>query len=112
MQPTVEKIGDVTVVTVNVDQLDAGNADDFRQQMAPVLEGCRKLVLDLSRVRFMDSRGCGSILSCLKRLSEAHGDLKICHVNQFVRTVFDLIRLHKVCDILGTREEAVKAFQA
>jgi hypothetical protein len=28
-----------------------------------------------------------------------------------VRTVFDVIRLHRICEILGTREEAVKAFQ-
>jgi anti-sigma B factor antagonist len=112
MQPTVEKIGDVTVVTVNTEQLDAGNSEDFRQQMAPILEGCHKLVLDLSRVRFVDSRGCGAILSCLKRLAEVKGDLKICNVAKFVRTVFDLIRLHKICEITGTREEAIAAFKA
>jgi anti-sigma B factor antagonist len=111
MQTTLEKIGDVTVVAIHEEQLDAGNSDDFRQDLAPVLKDTRKLVLDLERVQFVDSRGCGAILSCLKQLSANGGDLKLCNVGRYVRTVFDLIRLHKICEILGTRDEAVRAFQ-
>jgi anti-sigma B factor antagonist len=110
MQLSTDKVGDVTVVTVNSPELDAGNADEFRRQMDPVLPGCRKLVLDLGRVQFVDSRGCGVILSGLKSLAQGGGDLKLCRVNPLVRTVFDLMRLHRICEILGTRDEAVKAF--
>ncbi len=111
MQTSVEQIGDVKVVAINEEQFDAGNADDFRQEMAPILKDSRKLVLDLARVRFVDSRGCGAILSCLKQLSANHGDLKLCNVSPYVRTVFDLIRLHRICEILPTRDAAVKAFE-
>jgi anti-sigma B factor antagonist len=111
MQTALEQVGDVTVVTINEEQLDAGNADDFRQDMAPVVKDCKKLVLDMARVRFVDSRGCGAILSCLKQLSGNHGDLKLCNVNPYVRTVFDLIRLHRICEILPTRDAAVRAFE-
>jgi anti-sigma B factor antagonist len=108
---TLEHSGDVTVVGLNVEQLDASNADDFRQQMVPVLAGSRKLVLDLGRVQFADSRGCGAILSCLKHVAAAGGDLKLCRVTRPVRTVFELIRLHRLCEIVGTPEEAVQAFR-
>jgi anti-sigma B factor antagonist len=111
MEPEVEKVGDVAIVTVHLEQLDASNADEFRRDMAPVLENCHKLVLDLSRVQFVDSRGCGAILSCLKQLSERGGDLKICCVVRPVRMVFELIRLHRICEIVATRDEAVRAFQ-
>ncbi len=109
---TAEQIGDVTVVAVNADQFDASNADDFKLLIAPALEGCHKLVLDLARVQFVDSRGCGVILSCLRRLTEAGGDLKLCGVGKPVRTVFELVRMHRVCQILPTRDEAVRAFAA
>ena len=111
MQPTIETIGDVTIVAVNVKELDANNADVFRRALAPVLKDCRKLVLDLEQVQFVDSRGCGAILSCLKQISPAGGDLKLCQVNRPVRMVFDLIRMHSICEIVNTREEAVQAFR-
>jgi anti-sigma B factor antagonist len=110
MQPSVETIGDVTVVLTNLEQLDAANADDFRRDMSPILQNCRKLVLDLTGVQFADSRGCGAILSCLKQVSSVGGDLKLCQVSRPVRMVFELIRLHRVCEILATKEQAVQAF--
>jgi anti-sigma B factor antagonist len=111
MKLVVEKIGDVTIVAVNVDELDGGNADDFRREIAPVLKDCRKLVLDLDRLQFVDSRGCGAILSCLKQVSTAGGDLKLCRATPPVRMVFDLIRMERICQIVNTREGAVQAFQ-
>jgi len=110
MQLSVEKHEGVAVVTVNAEDLDVSNADDFRREMAPVLAESSKVVLDLGRIRFVDSRGCGVILSCLKHVTEAGGDLRLCRVNKAVRTVFELIRLHRICDILNTQEDAIRAF--
>ena len=112
MALSVERIGDVTVATLTVAQFDAGYADEFKREVAPALKGTLKLVLDLSSVEFIDSRACGGILSCLKRLNEAGGELKLCGASAFVRSVFELIRLHRVCEILATREDAVRAFAA
>ncbi len=111
MNLIVEQFGDVAVATVTEEQLDASNASDFKLEMEPVLRDFTKVVLDLGRVQFVDSRGCGMILSCLKNLTERKGDLKICSVTRPVRTVFDLVRLHRICDILDTKEQAVAAFQ-
>lgn len=110
MEAVIEKIGDVAVVALLAEQLDVSNADDFRSEMAPLLAECHKLVLDLGRVQFVDSRGCGAIISCLKHVSAAGGDLKLCQVARPVRTVFELIRLHRICEIFTTRDEAVRAF--
>jgi anti-sigma B factor antagonist len=110
MVTDVEHVGEITVATVSTDYLDAGNSDDFRHELAPVLKDCRVLILDLRRVQFVDSRGCGAILSCLKQVAANGGDLKLCHVSPQVRTVFDLIRLHRICAIHDTREEALQAF--
>ena len=111
MQLSVDRVGDVCAVTINEDQLDAGNSDDFRQEMAQVVKDCRKLVIDFSCVEFVDSRGCGAILSCLKQLSINGGDLKLCNVNKSVRVVFELIRLHRICEIVDSKDDAVRAFE-
>jgi anti-sigma B factor antagonist len=111
MPLTVDKVEDVAVVTLNVEEFDAGNADDFKQEIGGVLQGCSRIVLDLNRVRFVDSSGCGAILSCLKQAISAGGDVKLCRVQRPVRTTFELIRLHRICEIFDTREEAVRAFR-
>jgi anti-anti-sigma factor len=111
MQTEVEQVGDVTVVVVNAQELDAGNDQDFKQALAPVLKDCRKMVVDLGRVQFVDSRGCGAILSCLKQVRANGGDLKLCGITKYVRSTFNLMRFHRLCDLLDTREEAIKAFQ-
>jgi len=36
MQTEVEQVGDVTVVAINAQELDAGNDQDFRQALAPL----------------------------------------------------------------------------
>ena len=111
MELAVEKVGDVAVVEIPVDELDASNTGELKHDIAPVLEANTKLVIDLSRLRFVDSSGLGAILSCLRQLSSKGGDLKLSGMQKQVRAVFELVRMHRIFDIYGTREEAVRAFQ-
>ena len=111
MHFTVEMFGDVTVTAVPVDELDASNAAEFKRDVAPLLEANTRLVLDLSRLRFVDSSGLGAFISCLRKLNAKGGDLKLYGMSKQVRAVFELVRMHRVFDIVSTREEAVGAFQ-
>ena len=110
MQITSETVGDVAVAAIPVEELDAGNAAEFKRDIAPVLDANAKLVLDLSRVRFVDSSGLGAFISCLRKLNAKGGDLKLSGMSKQVRAVFELVRMHRVFDICATSEEAVRAF--
>ncbi|MEK6233427.1 MAG: STAS domain-containing protein [Planctomycetales bacterium] len=110
MHANVENIGSAAVVHLTADQLEIDNVDAFKQAMTPIIRENKQVVLDMGRFQFVDSAGCGAIISCLKQLREAGGDLKLCRVNDYVRTVFDVIRLHHLCEILDSKEEAVQAF--
>lgn len=111
MQFETEKIGDVVVVKVQTEVLDAANAKEFRADITPILEADAKIVFDMSPVNFLDSSGCGTILSCLRQLNSAGGDLKMFGLQQSVRTLFELIRLHRIIDIFNSRDEAVNAYR-
>jgi anti-sigma B factor antagonist len=111
MEIAVDNIDSVAVATVPVDELDASNAAEFKRDMAPVLQANSRLVLDLSRMRFVDSSGLGAMLSCLRQLSAKSGDLKLCGMSKQVRGLFELVRMHRIFDIYGTKEEAVHAFK-
>jgi anti-sigma B factor antagonist len=110
MEITVDKIGDVAVAVIPVEELDASNAGDFKRDMTPLLEAHTKLVIDLGRLRFVDSSGLGAFISCLRKLNGKGGDLKLCGMSKQVRAVFELVRMHRIFEIFGTREEAARAF--
>jgi len=112
MEIPVVRIDSVAVASIPIDELDAGNAGEFKRDMAPVLQANAKVVLDLERLRFVDSSGLGAMLSCLRQLSAKGGDLKLCGMSNQVRALFEIVRMHRIFDIYGTRDEAVKAFQA
>jgi anti-sigma B factor antagonist len=111
MKLTVQTLGDVAVVVLEVEELDAGNTPGCKGAIAPLLEANAKVVLDLSRVRFVDSSGLGFFLSCLRKLMARGGDLKLCGMSKQVRAVFELVRIHRILEIHKTREEAIRAFQ-
>jgi anti-sigma B factor antagonist len=110
MQLAIETAGTVAITAVPVEELDAGNVAEFKRGIAPVLEAQTNLVLDLSRLRFVDSSGLGAFISCLRKLNAKGGDLKLCGMSKQVRAVFELVRMHRVFDIFSTREDAVGAF--
>jgi anti-sigma B factor antagonist len=110
MEIHVDQVEGISVAVLGVDELDAGNSPEFKRDIAPVLQANTKLVLDLSRLRFVDSSGLGAILSCLRQISLRNGELKLCGLSRQVRAAFELVRMHRVFDIAPTREEAVHAF--
>jgi anti-sigma B factor antagonist len=110
MEIATETIGDVTVVVLPGEQLDAGNAKEFKRDVAPLLEPCRKVIFDLGELRFVDSSGLGAILSCLRQLNAKGGDLKLCAMTKPVRALFELVRMHKIFEIHTTKDEALRAF--
>jgi anti-sigma B factor antagonist len=112
MEITVDTRGEVAVVELLGEELDATTVGDFKRDIAPVLETHRQLVCDLSRLRFMDSSGLGVFISCLRKLNAKGGDVKLCGMASQVRAVFELTRMHRIFDIYGTTEEAVRAFRS
>jgi anti-sigma B factor antagonist len=110
MNLTIENINEVTVVSLHTDVLDANNAKDFKKEVTPTLEQANNVVFEMSEVKFVDSSGCGTLLSCLRQLKSANGELKLCGVHKTVRTLFELIRIHRIIEIYDTKEEAAHSF--
>jgi anti-sigma B factor antagonist len=105
-----ELVGDVAVVELLGESLDALGSDDVKAQLCGLAADHPKLVVDLHRVAFLDSSGCGALVTAQKRCHEAGGDLRVCRVTPQVKTVFDLARVSRVLSLFTTREAAVASF--
>jgi sigma-B regulation protein RsbU (phosphoserine phosphatase) len=111
MEMTVEKLGEVTIVRLPGEQLDASNAKDFKRDVASILSAASKVVFDLSQLRFVDSSGLGAMLSCLRQVNSAGGELKLCGLSKPVRALFELVRMHRIFDICDTKDDAIRILQ-
>jgi anti-sigma B factor antagonist len=110
MELRLEPAGEgVTVVTLPGDNLDAGNSQEFKNDIGPLLEKHRRVVFDMSELTFVDSSGCGALLSCLRKVQEAQGELLLCRVSRQVQDLFKVVRMDQVFRIFESREEAVEA---
>lgn len=106
-ESTIEQIGNLTVLGVPYDSLDADSADDFKSDMEPAIKDGARVVLDMSRVEFVNSAGLGSIVSSCKRLRAAGGELRISGLNKAIQALFELVRIHRLVDVYRTRDDAI-----
>jgi anti-sigma B factor antagonist len=105
----IETVGNVSVLTLSASFLDASNAPALKQRVATLVERSPRLVLDMARVDFVDSSGCGAILTCLRQVNAMGGKLAVCGVSRPVHALFELVRMNRILDVFDSREGAVKA---
>jgi anti-sigma B factor antagonist len=102
----------VAVIVPAARRLDAAVAPAFKQEVVEVVRnGEQCLVIDLSRVTFVDSSGLGALVSILKALG-GQGALAVCGVEGPVKALFQLTRMDKVFSMFPDRESAVGRLSA
>ena len=106
----IEFVGDVLIISFTFYHLDASNYKEHKREITLLIEEHEKVLLDVGQLTFIDSTGLGVIISLYKNLRARGGDLKLYNATTAVSTVFNIIRLHRVIDILNTREEVLQAF--
>ena len=103
-----EIVGRVLVAVPDEPRLDASISTAFKSQIVDwINKGRAHIVLDLSRVDFIDSSGLGVMISVLKS-TEKRGGLAICCVHDSVMSLFEITRTNRVFPIFDTREQALK----
>jgi len=107
MKLETEKIGQAMVLTPVARRLDASVALRFKEAVAAVIQqGETALILDFSRVDFIDSSCLGALISLLKSLS-GKGQLVLCSLNSNIKAMFSLTRMDRVFTLCGDRSEAL-----
>jgi anti-sigma B factor antagonist len=101
------KQGASIVIRLLETRLGADKAASFKETMAPYTQSeYKSVVLDISRVDFIDSSGLGAILSVLKRMRRG-SDLVIAGATDPVASMFKLTRMDRVFIMNKTADNAV-----
>ncbi len=97
------------LITIESENLDAGNSKEFKELIQPSLSNHGLVVLDLSPLKFVDSSGLGALLSCLRTMNNKDSQLKLVGLSKPVRALFELVRMHRIFSIYNTLDEALAA---
>lgn len=65
------------------------------------------VVMDISGIDFITSRGLGAIGKAMDTLRKSGGDLKVCAMKPELKKIFDICGLSKILEIFDTEEDAV-----
>jgi anti-sigma B factor antagonist len=85
-----------------------GEAEEFRSFCEELhVDGENVIVLDFSRVQWINSYGVGLLLSCLKTVRENGGDIYIVAVNHVMSAYFRVTRLDTVFEIYDRLDEVI-----
>jgi len=93
-------------------QVDLYSAPDFRERTARVIaDGAQCVLIDLSRVTFMDSTGLGVLVGALKRLRAARADLLLVVSDYDIERLFELTGLDGSFKIYRSRDDALEQLE-
>lgn len=96
--PITESDSDVVVAHPLTERLTRAEVASVRASLEEV--GARaRLVLDLSRVQYIDSVGMGMLIEQLREHRSQGGDLKLAAVTPSVAMILELMRLERVFDV-------------
>ncbi len=99
----------VIVLEYREDTLDLKNVREFREAVMPLIEDKSNVIFDMTGVKFVDSSGLGALIACQRTLNRRRGEFRICSLTNNVRALFELMRMHKIFHIYGSRAEALIA---
>ncbi|WP_432735895.1 STAS domain-containing protein [Maridesulfovibrio sp. FT414] len=102
-----EKVGGYLVLHVDAEKVDATNSGKLKDLLVEVVEaGEKKLVIDFSRVEFMDSTGLAGLLP-VKKMLPGDGHVLVVGLTPRVKQLFKLTKVDDIIDIFSSVEEAL-----
>lgn len=105
------QVGDVAVVDLDGRIVLGGESSGLRECVTGLLgEKKQKIVLNMSKVSFIDSAGVGALVACLRSAQSRGATLKLCSPGQQIRAVLNITKLISVFGVFDDESQAVQSF--
>lgn len=100
------------VINLKGNVMGGPHAEQFRDDLHSLIDqGKTNVVVDLSKVKFINSSGLGILIGGLTTMRNAGGDLVICGADKKIRNLLMVTQLISVFDHYKTLDEAVESYQ-
>jgi anti-anti-sigma factor len=111
MNVTSERSGDVIIVHAAPARLMHPSLSEFAASVKGQLTGGeRKVVIDFSRVEYLDSAAVGCLMDLYRQATHAGATLKLAGVQRRVDTMLTLVGAHQFMEMYPDTAAAVNSF--
>ena len=111
MNITSRKQSDVTILSPE-GKITLGDGDqELGEAVRQALEeGARKMIINFTKVTYLDSSGVGELVGCYTSIKNRGGELRICGMNSRIFGLIMMTSLHSVFEVKDTEEESLAGF--
>ena len=111
IKTTTLQSGKIGVIEVKGSLVGGEETDELRNAVADFVEqGNKKLIIDLSKVTYLNSTAIGILVQAHTTYAKNKGHVKLCGINKNINNIFVITKLTMVFDVADTREDAIKGF--
>lgn len=103
---------DVLIVNI-VGDLDHHQATQAREEIDKTIETfkSKNLIMDFSRVEFMDSSGIGVVMGRYNKVKEKGGEILIIGCSKYVKLILEMAGIFTIINCFDNLDEALKELQ-
>jgi len=111
MNFTVTHDKNYTIITSQIDKLNASNAPDLKSEILKQnRDNINNLVIDLANTSYCDSSGLSAILSANRLCKDSSGKFVLCGLQPNVKKMIEIAQLNRVLNIVDNVDAAIKEF--
>ena len=91
-------------------RVDLQTAEQLKGKISELVdEGYKHILLNMRRVKFIDSVGLGSLIGARRRIEDVSGSLRLVSLSPAVGKALEMTHLSRVFDVHESTQEAVAA---
>ncbi|MFC1555831.1 STAS domain-containing protein [candidate division KSB1 bacterium] len=104
--------GDVAVLKVSGKMMGGKETDEVHEKIKSlVADDVRKVIIDLSKVKWMNSKGIGMLMSSFTTMAKESGELKLVGVTEKVNSLLMITQIITFFEHFDSIDRALAAFK-
>ena len=111
MKTKLRETEDIAILDIE-GEIDLYNAPEMKEIVKKLIDEKKlKIIVNLSKVSYIDSSGIGALISSVTAIKKGNGAMKLINVYASVKKVFELTKLTSFFEIYDSEEAAMRAFE-
>lgn len=104
-------IRNVTVLEIKGKLMGGPETDECHEKVKQLIaDGRKNLVIDLSKVKWVNSRGLGMLMACFTSCRNVGGDIKLAGTTEKVNSLLMITKLMTIFETFDNVDQAVGSF--